>query len=402
MTSSQLQSLEARLTALHETHKTTLQLITRLANLKFQPGSLSLSNDGENVQTELTSEIHEGLKKEDEELEILKQEVQDVTTLDHGATARRDTQKGKEQARLAVQLARLGEDFKNARARFRSAQVQSKRNAQLARIQERDLLFNNKSDGQSEEAPFLRRARDRPKGQDEAVAASGDVTAALRRTQQLLLTEVQRSHFAQEIFDQSSEAIKNLSETYNDLDSLLSSSKTLVSTLVKSTKSDTWYLETSVYILLATISWLLFRRVFWYPFWLLVWLIIRPAYRMVFGIFSIIGIGGASKSVAISSSLAGLPLENSIVATPSVIMPGQEKVVSQNANQETGEHPVSDEIAAMADKSQEQGKEKVVRGDGTTLEHFDKPRNPKKRMFEYKAGEEAEKEKAAQKEKDEL
>lgn len=112
MTSARLQSLETRLNTLHEAHKTTLQLITRLSNLKFQPGSLPGTNEGGDVRTELTSEIHESLKKEDEELEILRQEVQDVTSLDHSAAARRDTEKSKDQARLAVQIARLGEDFK--------------------------------------------------------------------------------------------------------------------------------------------------------------------------------------------------------------------------------------------------------------------------------------------------
>jgi protein transport protein SEC20 len=348
MSSDRLQSLEDRLNVLHETHKTTLQLISRLANIKFQPGSISLDTEAGNVRQELTAEIHENLKKEDEELEILKQEVQDTTE----SSSRRDPRREQEQTRLSVHVARIEEDFKQARTRFRAAQVQSKRNAQLARAQERDLLFSSKD---SDDA-IVRKRNDRTKGgQDEAVAASGDVTAALRRTQALLQTEIQRSHFAQEIFNQSSEALKNLSETYNDLDTLLSSSKTLLTTLVKSNKSDTWYLETTVYLLLATISWLVFRRFIYGPAWWLIYLPVKLAFRTIYAFLGVAGIRGGASAIANSANTLSQP----------------------------GIYSTADEIANMVENNAD-GKPVVVRGDGTALEHSDAPRNPKKRVFEVK------------------
>jgi protein transport protein SEC20 len=286
--------------------------------------------------------------------------------------------------------------------------VQSKRNAQLARAQERDLLFSSKSEGIDGEGRLRRRNPDKPRGsQDEAVAASGDVTAALRRTHQLLQTEVQRSHFAQEIFNESSEAIKQLSVSYNDLDTLLSSSKTLLSTLVTSQKSDTWYLETTLYVLLATIGWLVFRRLLYGPLWWFAWLPLKLAYRMIFVIFGIVGIGGkaqASTSLsAPSSSLStSIAVSSATVIAPRVKMTDHTSDTKDQQVKGEDKHPASEEIAKMVENSksaseEEKGeKEEVRRGDGTKLISSDAPRNPKKRMFEAKP------DNAEDKEKDEL
>jgi protein transport protein SEC20 len=61
-------------------------------------------------ESDLISEIHDNLKAEDEELDILRQELQDSTYSE--ATFRAGSEREKEQAALAVQVARLGEDFK--------------------------------------------------------------------------------------------------------------------------------------------------------------------------------------------------------------------------------------------------------------------------------------------------
>ena len=58
--------------------------------------------------------------------------------------------------------------------------------------------------------------------------------------------ELSRSRFAQETLEQTNAALQDLGEQYSDLNTLLANSKNLVSTLLKSTKSDTWYLETTL------------------------------------------------------------------------------------------------------------------------------------------------------------
>jgi protein transport protein SEC20 len=111
---STTQTLTARLNTLSESNKAVGQLIQRLAKLDFQPGSQPLDTAEEgDVRLELSAEIHETLKGIEEELELLRQEVEDVT-LQRGITGRRrDSTKDSERNRLAVLLARLTEDLKS-------------------------------------------------------------------------------------------------------------------------------------------------------------------------------------------------------------------------------------------------------------------------------------------------
>lgn len=108
----QLQSLSARLDALSDNLRTTIQLINRLAKLSFHPGSIPLDTEEGDVRTELTSDIHESLKQQEEDLELLKQEVADYTGPDRPSQSRRESERDKEKARLSVQVVRLGEDLK--------------------------------------------------------------------------------------------------------------------------------------------------------------------------------------------------------------------------------------------------------------------------------------------------
>lgn len=92
-------SLQERLTALQQTTAQVKELIDRLANLKFQPGSVPLpSGDGygeddENVATELSGEINNILRDEEEDLELLDEEITDLRGGRDGSDAAR--QKGR-------------------------------------------------------------------------------------------------------------------------------------------------------------------------------------------------------------------------------------------------------------------------------------------------------------------
>lgn len=93
-------SLMARLTSLTEARKTTHALITRLSRLPCQPGT-----DNGDVRTELSAEIHQRLKEQEEELDLLRQEVDDFLV-------GRNREKEAEKARLEVGVQRLGEDLR--------------------------------------------------------------------------------------------------------------------------------------------------------------------------------------------------------------------------------------------------------------------------------------------------
>jgi protein transport protein SEC20 len=111
---STLHSLNTRLNTLSDSYKTTLQLINRLSKLHFQPGSTPLDDSAEgDVRVELSSDIHDSLKLLEEDLELLKQEIEDLTAGDsYNYQRRRESDRERDRLRLSVQVTRLSEDLR--------------------------------------------------------------------------------------------------------------------------------------------------------------------------------------------------------------------------------------------------------------------------------------------------
>lgn len=105
-------SLATRLATLSDQYKQTVQLIHRLAKLHFQPGSTPLDSEEGDVRIELSSEIHDSLKQQEEELELLRQEVDELITGGALGNKNKDNEREREKSRLNIQVARLGEDLK--------------------------------------------------------------------------------------------------------------------------------------------------------------------------------------------------------------------------------------------------------------------------------------------------
>lgn len=116
----------------------------------------------------------------------------------------------------------------------------------------------------------------------QTVGASSSVTASLRRTHDLIASELGRSEFAHETLTESSAALRQLDDSYGSLDSMLGKSRELLGTLLRSQKSDTWYLQTAFYMLAVTGAWLVFRRLLYGPIW---WLVLFPL-RILLGVGS--------------------------------------------------------------------------------------------------------------------
>lgn len=216
-------------------------------------------------------------------------------------------------------------------------------------------------------------------------------------------SELSRSRFAQETLEQSTTALADLGEKYTDLSTLLSNSRNLVTTLLKSQKSDTWYLETTLYILVTTVIWLIFRRWLYGP---LTWFVIWPlklAFRVLFAVVPSVGLAKSQSSVASSqhprtsliikpSASGGFPRRPVDANQPPPYVPvgGGGRGYAQDPSQPGS---VSQQVGQMAEQSEaqaqgqaqqggEERKEPVIRGDGTVLQESDKPRNPKKKMWE--------------------
>jgi protein transport protein SEC20 len=137
---------------------------------------------------------------------------------------------------------------------------------------------------------------------DPLVAASSDLTVSLRRAHQAVTEELSRSIAVHEALHESTLKMKALGSNYSHMDDMLRSSRDLVGVLLKSTKTDTWYLQTTFYMLLATLLWLVFRRFMYGPLWWLVWLPVRLVFRTG---STAAGLAGGKPDAIIEVGIAG-------------------------------------------------------------------------------------------------
>ncbi|KIX02891.1 uncharacterized protein Z518_08834 [Rhinocladiella mackenziei CBS 650.93] len=379
-------SLTQRLQALADSYKETLNLIQELR--KFSPASYP---DGDRAERrlELATEIHDRLKEQEDTLDILRQELEDESA----PSSRRDRPSSpgdSERERNADLVARLTEDLKSARSNFRRAQLQSKRNADNEKRKEREQLFAERKDSGQPRG----RATHEKLTQDElALRAADDVTMALRRVHNQLEGELSRSQFAQQTLEESQQALESLSQSYVGTTDLLKSSRGFVSQLVRSNKSDTWFLRSSFYILAATICWLFYRRILFGPMMLFIWWPLRMIWWFATTSLGAMGLGRVelasspapipSLSVSVPGVNAkGMPTHNPNMKFKSMELPakggGWERPPA-HVQQPTPEESVVETISRM------------IEDHGTNMDDLsgeerktqqEQPRNSKKRMME--------------------
>ena len=116
-------------------------------------------------------------------------------------------------------------------------------------------------------------------GQPDVLGTSSDITLSLQRTHALIAGELAKSAFAAQTLAESTAALAELQRGYEGLGGALARSRDLVGALLTARRSDTWYLQAAVRLLLATLAWLVFRRFLYGPLWWLVWLPLRTGWR---------------------------------------------------------------------------------------------------------------------------
>ncbi|KAI1107700.1 Sec20-domain-containing protein [Jackrogersella minutella] len=397
--------LQDRLAVLQDATNQLKELIDRLADFDFQPGSVPLgAGEDENVGVELSSEINQILREQEEELELLQEEIIDIRPGKPESELQHDKDRLKDGAN------RLGQELQNCRKSFRRAQISAKRNLQLAQRQERELLyasFSNPRSGASspvvaEAAALLpARRKTRPRSEmtkeEQMIGASSDVTESMRRTHDLMAAELSKSDFAHNTLKESTASLSQLSENYSSLDTMLSSSRALLGTLLKSQKTDTWYLQSAFYILAVTIGWLIFRRLLWGPTWWLVWLPLKLIFRGAVTVSNTVarrgsqGVGPGSESTTIQSMSQQAQMNNEGVPTAQVVYESQKpqessesimeevnRITNESETEPAGEHSEADDDTQEGQKEEEE--ETVLRERSA-----DEPPNPKKRMMEEDA-----------------
>jgi protein transport protein SEC20 len=254
--------------------------------------------------------------------------------------------------------------------------------------------------------------------EDRAVNASSDLTLALRRMDNMMTEELSKSQFAHDTLQESTAALAQLGETYSVLDTMLSSSKNLLGTLLRSQKSDTWYLETAFYILVTTIGWLVFRRLLYGPLSLVMWLpmlVLRLFGGAWYRVFAAAGLlGGSNVDIGGSSVIDGLTMMHSSSATATIIGSDAPTIsVGQSLSARETDAPrdesMSEQVEQIIDESHNNQAsrdnngeiaedERLAKQESTNSEPVEAAGNPKKRMWE----EEKESVLEEQRKKDEL
>jgi protein transport protein SEC20 len=306
---------------------------------------------------------------------------------------------------------------------FKKAMLAARRTLVAAQVEEKRLILLSYAAAAeastTEPAPVHNRRSHKTadqKSEDKEVNASSDVTAALRRTHEMMTQELSKSQFAHDTLKESTAALERLGENYSTLDTMLSSSRNILGTLLRSQKSDTWYLETSFYLLCATIAWLLWRRLLYGPTWWLVWFPMKIFLRSLMGVLTGVGLIGGSTSSSVSAVPSSVPTESLVThrsaagklsmpsgaqGPPSVRVGGGGRGAPMSGPNTPPEpsRPSPDTHSEKVGKIIDDSNEEYVKSDvGDVLDTEDSPRNPKKRMWE----EEKEAEKHAQRTRDEL
>lgn len=108
------QELQPRLKSLFEAHREAAALISRLYKLGTLSTTGSPRPEDSESRVELSAEIHQSLKEQEEEYELLKQEVEDYTSGGSWGSGgrRRDSEKDRDRISVVTQVERLGEDLK--------------------------------------------------------------------------------------------------------------------------------------------------------------------------------------------------------------------------------------------------------------------------------------------------
>ncbi|XXG98723.1 hypothetical protein Hte_005052 [Hypoxylon texense] len=419
--------LQDRLAVLQDATNQLKELIERLANFDFQPGSVPLgAGEDDNVGAELSTEINQVLREQEEELELLQEEIIDIRP---GKSTGGELQHGKD--RLKDGASRLEQELQSCRKAFRRAQISAKRNLQLAQRQERELLYASFSnprsgasspvvpDGASSSATngTLPPARRKPRGgrsemskEEQMLSASNDVTESMRRTHDLMAAELSKSDFAHSALRESTAALSQLSENYSSLDAMLSSSRALLGTLLKSQKTDTWYLQSAFYLLVVTLCWLVFRRLLWGPTWWLVWLPLKLIFRSAVTVTSVVGRQRSSQEAGLASDAAtmrstmsqqqqqqqqqvymnneGVPMaqvsyeSENHQETSDYVMEEVKKIINESAGEGSPEATEAAEGEAEKVEDPQEAGQREEEGTALRERRADEPPNPKKRMME--------------------
>ncbi|KAA8910983.1 hypothetical protein TRICI_003994 [Trichomonascus ciferrii] len=185
-----------------------------------------------------------------------------------------------------VALDRLRENLKLAKNRFRTAQMQAKKNSERTWKEERARLFGGYADKPKGDDPHNKELST----EERIINKSEDITNTLRRVHQMAQTEVVKSSLNVEELEYSTKTLGELEQKYTAFDVILNGSQRLVRHLEEADKWDRYYMLASLSFLALVLLWIIWRRILKVPTMLLLW----TTGRML-GIVRVVTAPGVSK-----------------------------------------------------------------------------------------------------------
>ncbi|RPA83640.1 hypothetical protein BJ508DRAFT_413316 [Ascobolus immersus RN42] len=318
-------TLTRKLTALQESNRECAALITQLGNTNLK--TLGTKRNG---QPDLAAQVHTLLKTLEQDAEFLELEIADESDPELRQS-------------LQSKFKAVQDAIRRSRLHYRKAQLASKRAADQSHRLERELVYSSRT---AHHTPTEDQTAN-----DVVLSAASDVTLSLRRTHALLSNSLQQSNFTRETLASSTQALKELSHRYSRVDEIMLSSRKLVVDLIRKNKSDSWYYEKAIWILAATLAWLVFRRFLWGPLWLFVWMPMKSTYWILGNVKGLLG--GAAEvqgiDVLLSSGVAAVP---TMAVQPPVIDDGPDARVAEKVRQAAEEDNMVDEVGRIIDEAE--------------------------------------------------
>jgi len=199
---------------------------------------------------------------------------------------------------------------------------------------------------------------------ENIVNAAADVTSALRRTHQLMQSELSRSAFAAETLDSSSRTLQSLQNEYTVFGALLAGSRRLIQELERADKWDRWAILASLALFVSTFLWIVYRR------------ILRPVVSV--GVWALgagrkketAAVGEAAVQSAVLASTLALSVAQSISSVVQSVTAATSAAASGTNVDSITVPTLADEISALADEGRSAASDHWPDLNSSTLEEL--------------------------------
>ncbi|CAE6423103.1 unnamed protein product [Rhizoctonia solani] len=179
--------------------------------------------------------------------------------LEDFSTLAEDQERENERAQVGRWVSELYDELARLKSESRAALLASKRAIDNDARSRRDELLG--SAALQEKRAAEAEAHKQRATEDKLMAASDDVTEALRRTTRLMQQELERSVLSTQMLQESSKTLRSTTDVYASLDNLMDISQVLIKALQRADWIDRIIIGLSFSVFLLTMAYIVKRRV---------------------------------------------------------------------------------------------------------------------------------------------